>query len=244
MMDKEAIKQIQDSFHFHAIEKIGGLEYLIQPGANGAKLITPPEVDALSTHTLSGVVEYFNDGVEKANEDLYIWVPGHDQVVILSPINERYKSRDVYLDARPFVGRGMLEGVYMDMEDFIIRAMQSFSETENLKKLLSFLGSIRSEDVREDADDSITQTVTVKAGVASLAEAKVPNPIVLSPYVTFAEIDQPQVAYIFRMKKNMDGGQPFCALFKSDNDSWMINVVQKIVEYLATNLKSEIKIIY
>jgi hypothetical protein len=244
MMDKDAIAQIQESFHFHAIEKIDGLEYLIQPGAHGARLISPPGVKTLETHTLAGVIDFFNDKVEKDAQNLFIWVPGHDQVVILSPINERYKSRDHYLNAQPFVGRGMPEGCYMDMEDFIIRAMQSFSETENLKKLLSFLGSVRSEDVREDGDDGISQKVTVKAGVASLAEAKVPNPIILSPYVTFAEIEQPQITYIFRMKKNKDGGQPFCALFKSDNDSWMIQTVQKIVDYLAKNLKSEIKIIY
>ena len=244
MMDKEAIAQIQDSFNFHAIEKIDDLQYLIKPGNSGAQLIAPPEVEPLKTHTLAGVVNYFNEGADAKENVKLVWVPAHDQVNVLSPINERYKSRDIYLTASPFVGRGMPEGSYLDMEDFIIRAMQGFAETENLKKLLSFLGSIRSEDVREDADDGITQKVTVRAGIASLAEAKVPNPIMLSPYVTFSEIDQPQVTYVFRMKKNKDGDRPLCALFKSDNDSWMIDTVQKIVDYLSKNIKSKIKIIY
>ena len=57
--------------------------------------------------------------------------------------------------------------------------------------LLQVTGLVREQAVKEIGDDGVSQAATIKTGVASVGEVKVPNPVYLAPYRTFAEIEQP-----------------------------------------------------
>ena len=66
-------------------------------------------------------------------------------------------------------------------------------------------------------------------------EMVVPNPVLLKPYRTFIEVQQPESAFIFRMQ---DG--PRAALFEADGGAWRIEAMENIRAYLAKELKEEL----
>jgi hypothetical protein len=86
-------------------------------------------------------------------------------------------------------------------------------------------------------DDGITQEVSVKRGMSgALKEPGSFKPIVvLKPYRTFREIDQPESQLLFRMKAE-EGKVPTLALFEADGGKWKIEAVQRIAEYFLERL--------
>ncbi|MGV8103295.1 hypothetical protein ACE15I_33430, partial [Bacillus thuringiensis] len=80
------------------------------------------------------------------------------------------------------------------------------------------------------------QAVTVKTGVASRGNAKVPNPVQLSPYRTFVEVEQPESKFVFRMR---EGAR--CGLFEADGGAWKLEAMNNIKEYLKEALAQEIE---
>lgn len=68
----------------------------------------------------------------------------------------------------------------------------------------------------------------------SKGEALIPNPVVLKPYRTFLEVDQPESAFIFRMK---EGHGVECAIFEADGGAWMMEAMQNIKAYLEKELE-------
>ena len=75
-----------------------------------------------------------------------------------------------------------------------------FETTTDLTGILRIVGNLKDSAVKTVNDDGISQQVTVKMGVSRVGEEILPNPVVLKPYRTFLEIDQPESAFVFRMK--------------------------------------------
>ena len=57
-------------------------------------------------------------------------------------------------------------------------------------------------------DDGVSQKTTIKTGIANKTDVIVPNPVKLRPYRTFAEIEQPESSYVFRIM-DTDRGPAF-----------------------------------
>ena len=76
----------------------------------------------------------------------------------------------------------------------------------------------------------------MKTGVASRGNAKVPNPVQLSPYRTFVEVEQPESKFVFRMR---EGAR--CGLFEADGGAWKLEAMNNIKEYLKEALAQEIE---
>ncbi|MEB9776454.1 hypothetical protein P4K25_31445, partial [Bacillus cereus] len=70
----------------------------------------------------------------------------------------------------------------------------------------------------------------------SRGNAKVPNPVQLSPYRTFVEVEQPESKFVFRMR---EGAR--CGLFEADGGAWKLEAMNNIKEYLKEALAQEIE---
>ena len=90
------------------------------------------------------------------------------------------------------------------------------------------------ESVKTYGDDGVSQQATVKSGVTSVASVKVPNPVTLKPFRTFAEAEQPESKFVFRMRKNDDGVK--AALIEADGGAWKVQAIQNIANYLDEHL--------
>ncbi|MBA9087066.1 hypothetical protein FHR92_003546 [Fontibacillus solani] len=127
-------------------------------------------------------------------------------------------------------------GNYYDAESFNIKLQSVFVANEDRTKLLKVVGNIKEEAVRQVGDDGVSQSIVAKTGVATVEDVKVPNPVLLAPYRTFVEVEQPESSFIFRMK---DG--PSAALFEADGRAWRNDAIANVSNYLAEELNELIK---
>ena len=84
---------------------------------------------------------------------------------------------------------------------------------------------------------AVSQKTTIKTGIANKTDVIVPNPVKLRPYRTFAEIEQPESSYVFRIM-DTDRGPAF-KLVEADGGLWKNGTMQKIKEYLEYELSEE-----
>lgn len=125
-------------------------------------------------------------------------------------------------------------GRFISPEEFIIMAQSRFVETEDLAKIRSIVGNVKSEEVFQFSDDGISQQVTAKSGVARVENVVIPPRVKLAPYRTFVEIEQPESEFVFRAKKA--DALPCFALFEADGGAWRIEAMKRIKVYLEEQL--------
>ncbi|MCP8859456.1 hypothetical protein LBW12_05385 [Latilactobacillus curvatus] len=82
----------------------------------------------------------------------------------------------------------------------------------------------------------MSQAVTIKTGVASVDQVKVPNPVGLAPYRTFNEVTQPTSNFVFRMREGMKS-----AIFEADGGAWKLEAMSNVKDFLTRNLDEEIE---
>lgn len=201
--------------------------------------VTDPVASSLKVSTLTGLVDYIKGNIDGLKGELLIQVKAEDEVKLYSPLNQD-RERELYVNAIAIIPNNFRYDQFIDTERFNIMLQSSFVDIGDKKALLQYTGLVQDENVKSIGDDGISQQVTVKTGVASVAQAVVPNPVSLAPYRTFPEVEQPVSKFIFRMQ---DG--PRAALFEADGGSWRNTAIKNIKEYLEEELKelSNIKII-
>ena len=201
--------------------------------SKGLHRIEKPLATPVSAHSLQALIDYVTGNPDKLAEVL-VGVESR-AVAVMSPLNED-KNRETYFTAGPHI-QDSHYGRYMDVEDFRIWLMTGFADTEERKKVIEFISSLSDKDENELKDDGVAQSVTVKTGVASLGLADVPNPVTLSPYRTFTDIEQPSSPFVFRMQKGLS-----CALYEADGGAWRREEVAAVKAHLEAALKDSINV--
>lgn len=222
------------------------LEYLVGMGKaeihdeNGQRfsdkrlhLFQMPTTDKLTVYSLSGLVEYLKSEFD-SKAPMMIQITGPEDVQCFSSVNNDMK-RNEWIQASAMLPTFYFDRFY-DTEDFNIKLQSAFVQNQDRDIMLQVVGNIKEEAVQTIGDDGTSQSVTAKTGVASVGKVKVPNPVVLAPYRTFVEVQQPESEFVFRMKNG-----PSCALFEADGGAWKIQAMKNIKEYLQKELEKEIK---
>jgi len=231
-MIKEAIEKILGLAPVHAPIKtveINGQTYT----NNDLELVTEPIVPTLKVHNLSGVVDYIQNNFDDRYPVL-IHVISPTEVRVVSQFNKDLK-RNVLISADALLPSISFDR-YLDLEHFNILLQSCFVDTEERAAVLAVVGNVRDEKVMTFGDDGVSQQVTAKAGVATVEAVKVPNPVLLKPFRTFVEIEQPFSPFVLRLK---DG--PSAALFEADGGAWKVAAIAEIKEYLRFQLQQLIE---
>jgi hypothetical protein len=227
---KEAIEKIQQLTPPATIT-INGRDY------STIKLydIADPTPAPLAIHTLTGLVDYYKaaqDLDDLQGEPAFFHVVSHKEVRLLSEIQGKFEQRKTFMVASPPENRAYPFGNWLDPESFIISLQAMFVQDQTTADLLAFVSSIKEEAVKTAADDGYSQAVTARAGVALVTEVKVPNPVTLSPYRTFMEVDQPAISCVFRLRQG-----PQLSLHEADGGQWRLEAIQSIKEYLVNAME-------
>src|SRR5690625_2133462 len=127
-------------------------------------------------HTLSGLVDYIKSHVD-GSEPVVVHVVSPTQVTVKSALNKD-AERGFFLKAEALLPRINFNSYY-DVEDFNILLQSAFVTNEEKGIMLKLVGNIKEEVVNNFGDDGISQSVVAKAGVASVANVEVPNPVQL-----------------------------------------------------------------
>lgn len=193
-----------------------------------------PKADPIAMNTLSSLVAYIKAEVDKRYGKMVLHVTSPTRVVFYSSLDDERK-REYTAEAVAQVPDFRF-GHFYDHESFCIGLQSKFVDDPHTDRalLLKFAGTAVSGTLAEYGDDGISQKASIKTGIASKGEAIVPNPVVLKPFRTFIEVEQPASHFIFRMK---DHGGIQCALFEADGGAWKLKAMDGIHRYLEEALK-------
>ncbi len=200
---------------------------------NKMHLLEDPIADNLKIRSLSGLVEYLKSNFD-TEDKLMVHVESPTDVVAFTDLNGD-RNREILIKANAMLPSFSFDRWY-DSEEFNIKLQSAFVKNEDRDIMLKVVGNIREENVKNVGDDGVSQAVSAKVGVATVATVQVPNPVVLAPYRTFVEVKQPSSDFIFRMQNG-----PRCALFESDGGTWKIEAMSEIKKFLESELQQEIE---
>ena len=192
--------------------------------------------DSLKVNTLTSIVDYIKGKPEELRESILIHICSPVKVILLSGLIDE-RNREALIGSDAIVNEFQFDHYY-DQERFLIELQANFLNTEDLLKIRQVAGNIQAGTTANYDDDGISQKTTIKSGIANNTDVIVPNPVRLCPYRTFAEIEQPESSYVFRIKDTEKG--PLFKLVEADGGLWKNEVMKKIKEYLESQLESEL----
>ena len=213
--------------------KISGQNYIINK--DGEPVLVEPVIykakEPIRLNTLSGLVDYIKSSNLDYNTDhAYLHVVDEKTVELKSDLKED-RERELLAVATAIVPEFKFNS-YMDIESFNIALQSQFVKTDDRNILLKVVGNLKEDNVRSTGDDGISQAVTIKSGIATAENIKVPNPVILAPYRTFVEVEQPESKFIFRMQSGPRG-----AIFEGDGGLWRVEAIKTIAKYLEVRLE-------
>lgn len=196
-----------------------------------------PMANSLAVNTLTSIVDYIKGKPEELRDTMILHVISPTEVRLYSGLVDE-RSREQLMNAKAIVNEFTFDHYY-DQERFLIELQANFLDTEDLIVLKQVAGNIQSGTTANYDDDGVSQKTTIKSGIANKADVIVPNPVKLRPYRTFAEIEQPQSNYVFRIQDGNHG--PSFKLVEADGGLWKNTTMKKIKEYLEFELKEELE---
>lgn len=246
-MLKELADKIQDLVEGQIEPEIVdhlGVDYI--KTAKGYSVLNKPQADAIRVNSLTGLIEMIKTSLLETKDVDEIYKPlivnvGVNDVKVLSGMDTS-KDRQELIRAYPIVP-DLSMGYDLTVEELIILLSTSFVPTGNTSKFIESISSLRVVEEVSFNDDGIGQTVVAKQG-ASINKSFQVQPIVkLKPIRSYAEIEQVESKFLFRVNKNGT-----VCLREADGGQWKYEVQTRIVKYLKENLKdlienNEVKII-
>lgn len=192
---------------------------------------------ALTVHNLSGLCDYIAFDFDK-QPPVLIQVESPTEVNVYSTFNRDMK-RNHLLRAEALLPKIGFEQ-FLSLEAFNVLLQSCFVPTDYRAAVLAVVGNVTENNVTNIGDDGVTQQVTAKAGIATVDNIKVPNPVFLKPFRTFVDIEQPESQFVFRMRRG-NGDSPTAALFEADGGAWKLAAIHSIRDYLTNTLADEVE---
>lgn len=233
MIDSSFVKAIQDGTQTVDIT-VAGKEYVSRPVFN------PPGPDeyqdsSLKLSTLTGLVDFVNVGDLLSSDAALVYVGSEAMVWVCSKSMGTYRKRTIFAEAAPILPKFTF-GQFMPHAEFMIALQSKFMDFGDKATILRVLGTVKEEAVRTSMDDGVTQTVKASSGIVLQSEVAVPNPVMLKPYRTFLEVDQPPSQFVLRVQAGKSGELPSAALFEADGGRWRNEAMGNVAEYLAAKI--------
>lgn len=231
--DAAVVKAIQDGVTTTVVVAKDGREYFTREVFSAPSYVPT----ALEVHTLSGLIDFVKANIDMiADERRMFWVESPTSVRVVSSLSDRKRTREHYVLATANdAAKAFRFGNFYEAEEFNIALQSLFVRTPERDALLALVGNMKQEVVDGAEDDGVTQTVTARRGVALVTQVSVPNPVLLAPYRTFTQIEQPISPFVLRVKKGSN--LPMCALFEADGSQWRDEAISSIKDWLESELK-------
>ncbi len=232
-MIKEALEYLVE-LGTARIETIGTQKFSTQP----MHLIKSPTAKPILLNSLSGLLNYLTSDFDvDANQPLLAHIASPSEVNVYSNCTPDL-DRSVFVQAKALIPSFNF-GQYYNIEEFNIALQSRFVASETRSIILKIVGNIRDENVTTFGDDGVSQQVTAKVGIATVGNVRVPNPVFLKPYRTFVEIEQPESAFVLRLRSSSKDA-PECALFEADGGAWKNEAIDTIRHYLVQALGEKV----
>lgn len=120
---------------------------------------------------------------------------------------------------------------FRSREVALIELRSLFIPNEGTAYLLDLLGRMTDEKSVSTNDNGVTQTVEARQGVALNALVEVKPRVLLRPFRTFLEVEQPESEFLLRVHPEEGIG-----FFEADGGIWKLEAKKNIADYFNTNL--------
>lgn len=195
---------------------------------------------AIELYTLTGLKDFFTANIDKLNiAELLCNIEGPEKLSVVSKIMEERRQRTHVVNVEMMeAGSKFPFGQFMDHEDFCIKIKALFVENPDQIKIMQFASKLTVENNVQVQDDGVSQSAVVRKGLSGAVKGTEVAPVTLKlrPYRTFRELEQPESAFLFRMRQSSHSG-PQCAIFEADGGAWRITALASIKKYLNDNIK-------
>ena len=211
---------------------------------NSLICVTPPVYypDTVKVGSLDAIVKMLRaefedicpmpEGTLAPHPPIYIHVKSPTEVSVFTRLDEyarrKYPHRAVCEDVN------FSEG-WRDQQAAIIELRSRFIPTEDSEYLLGLISRIDSNEGVTSSDNGVSQNVTARSGVSLLAAETVKPRVILKPFRTFREVQQPESEFILRLDNAGRVG-----LFEADGGIWKIEAKENIAAYFRKELANEI----
>ncbi|MGU7859881.1 hypothetical protein ACS6YO_01095 [Streptococcus suis] len=200
------------------------------------ELDTRPIPPRLYLNTLDSLVDYLKTDLDQlGNKRVLVIVESPKEVIVYEEL-DKDANRARLVEVKSMTP-DIHFGRYEEASDFNIMLQSRFVDAEDRGTVLEFASALKIDNGTEIVDNGVSQTATIKTGVASLGQAKAPNPVTLRPYRTFAEVEQPASQFIYRIDKS-----GYMALFEADGGKWKLDAINNIATYLKSKLGEQANI--
>ncbi|MEG1578418.1 MAG: hypothetical protein RR336_06610 [Oscillospiraceae bacterium] len=166
------------------------------------------------------------------NLPLFIRVDGARKVSVFSTYDAEM-CRDSLYEASCDVP-DFREG-FRDYGTAIIQLRSKFSPGEDVDYLLDLLSRISKENGVTTSDNGVSQSVEARQGVSLKALVQVKPRVILRPFRTFLEVEQPASEFLLRLDDVGNVG-----LFEADGGMWALDAKRHVAAFFEEKLADEI----
>ena len=121
---------------------------------------------------------------------------------------------------------------FMSYEEAVVQLRSLYIPNEDTEYLLMLLGSISKESKVISSDNGVSQTVEARQGIALTSAVKVKPRVMLMPFRTFLEVEQPGSNFLLRLDSDGNVG-----LFEADGGVWKLEAARNIAGYFEEKLR-------
>jgi len=190
---------------------------------------------SLNLRNLAGLIDYIENIPELHRDHLIMVIKSPVMVSLMSEINPVNDNTQFEFANAKMELEGFQFGGWHDLEGFIIQLLGKFEATPDRDGILEMLANLSNENVVDVNDNKFTQKLQVKTGLTTKANVEVKNPVLLKPFRTFREVNQPESNFVLRYrndKRGGGGGGIEAALFEGDGGRWQLEAIANIKAYL------------
>lgn len=115
---------------------------------------------------------------------------------------------------------------FRPLDKAIIELRSRFVPGEGVDYLLDLLSRINKENGVTTTDNGVSQTVEARSGVSLKTMVAIKPRVMLTPYRTFLEVEQPTSEFLLRLNDEGEVG-----LFEADGGMWALTAKDRIAAY-------------
>lgn len=184
--------------------------------------------DCISVSGLDSICKLIRTELEKVGTTIMVQVKSNDTVEVMTTYLSDFSRNTLYRAKADAPG---LRTGFRGREVALIELRSLCIPNEGTAYLLDLLSRMTNENSVSTNDNGVTQTVEARQGVALNAVVEIKPRVMLRPFRTFLEVEQPESEFLLRV--DPDEGIGF---FEADGGIWKLEAKKNIADYFLKNM--------
>ena len=177
---------------------------------------------------LDSICKLIRTELEKVDTTIMVQVKSNDTVEVMTTYLSDFSRNTLYRAKAD--APGLYTG-FRGREVALIELRSLCIPNEGTAYLLDLLSRMTNENSVSTNDNGVTQTVEARQGVALNAVVEIKPRVMLRPFRTFLEVEQPESEFLLRV--DPDEGIGF---FEADGGIWKLEAKKNIADYFLKNM--------